>query len=164
MHVGRIVFAQLIANVPPYEFRKGVERYSGNFPLIPGTFSLRAENVETPELHLATELVRCPQTCGRIGLVCRSPGKIQRTKWSRPNSRNRRRQPALTHSGKVRRADILLSPSASSGQSTAARLAILKEYLEPMLSRDLRLLQVICTKMPCPISATKTTGISPATS
>jgi hypothetical protein len=31
MHVGRIVFAQLIDHLPPYEFRKCVERYAGNY-------------------------------------------------------------------------------------------------------------------------------------
>jgi hypothetical protein len=31
MHVGRIVFAQLIDHVPPYEFHKCVERYAGNY-------------------------------------------------------------------------------------------------------------------------------------
>ena len=30
MHVGRIVFAQLIDHIPPYEFTKCVERYDGN--------------------------------------------------------------------------------------------------------------------------------------
>src|SRR5664279_1001572 len=30
MHVGRIVFAQLIDHIPPYEFHKCVERYGGN--------------------------------------------------------------------------------------------------------------------------------------
>jgi hypothetical protein len=30
MHVGRIVFAQLIDHIPPYEFTKCVERYGGN--------------------------------------------------------------------------------------------------------------------------------------
>jgi len=31
MHVGRIVFAQLIDHIPPYEFSKCVERYGGNY-------------------------------------------------------------------------------------------------------------------------------------
>jgi len=31
MHVGRIVFAQLIDHIPPYEFTKCVERYDGNY-------------------------------------------------------------------------------------------------------------------------------------
>jgi hypothetical protein len=31
MHVGRIVFAQLIDHIPPYEFTKCVERYGGNY-------------------------------------------------------------------------------------------------------------------------------------
>ena len=31
MHVGRIVFAQLIDHLPPYEFTKCVERYGGNY-------------------------------------------------------------------------------------------------------------------------------------
>jgi hypothetical protein len=31
MHVGRIVFAQLIDHLPPYEFHKCVERYAGNY-------------------------------------------------------------------------------------------------------------------------------------
>src|SRR5260370_34980922 len=31
MHVGRIIFAQLIDHIPPYEFRKCVERYGGNY-------------------------------------------------------------------------------------------------------------------------------------
>src|SRR5258708_745962 len=31
MHVGRIVFAQLIDHIPPYEFQKCVERYGGNY-------------------------------------------------------------------------------------------------------------------------------------
>jgi Domain of unknown function (DUF4372)/Transposase DDE domain len=31
MHVGRIVFAQLIDHIPPYEFHKCVERYRGNY-------------------------------------------------------------------------------------------------------------------------------------
>ena len=31
MHVGRIVFAQLIDHIPPYEFNKCVERYGGNY-------------------------------------------------------------------------------------------------------------------------------------
>src|ERR1022692_2051501 len=30
MHLGRIVFAQLIDHIPPYEFHKCVERYGGN--------------------------------------------------------------------------------------------------------------------------------------
>ena len=30
MHVGRIVFAQLMDHLPPYEFEKCVARYSGN--------------------------------------------------------------------------------------------------------------------------------------
>jgi hypothetical protein len=30
MHVGRIVFAQLIDHIPPCEFTKCVERYGGN--------------------------------------------------------------------------------------------------------------------------------------
>jgi hypothetical protein len=33
MHVGRIVFAQLIDHLPPYEFHKCVERYHGNYKL-----------------------------------------------------------------------------------------------------------------------------------
>src|SRR5260370_21942289 len=31
MNVGRIVFAQLIDHLPPYEFHKCVERYAGNY-------------------------------------------------------------------------------------------------------------------------------------
>jgi hypothetical protein len=31
MHVGRLVFAQLMDHLPPYEFQKCVERYSGNY-------------------------------------------------------------------------------------------------------------------------------------
>ena len=31
MYVGRIVFAQLIDHIPPYEFSKCVERYGGNY-------------------------------------------------------------------------------------------------------------------------------------
>jgi transposase len=33
MHAGRIVFAQLIDHLPPYEFHKCVERYRGNYKL-----------------------------------------------------------------------------------------------------------------------------------
>jgi hypothetical protein len=33
MHAGRIVFAQLIDHLPPYEFHKCVERYHGNYKL-----------------------------------------------------------------------------------------------------------------------------------
>jgi len=33
MHVGRIVFAQLMDHLPPYEFHKCVERYHGNYKL-----------------------------------------------------------------------------------------------------------------------------------
>src|SRR3979409_201517 len=33
MHVGRIVFAQLIDHIPLYEFHKCVERYHGNYKL-----------------------------------------------------------------------------------------------------------------------------------
>ena len=33
MHAGRIVFAQLIDHLPPYEFHKCVERYQGNYKL-----------------------------------------------------------------------------------------------------------------------------------
>ena len=31
MHVGRIVFAQLMDHLPPYEFQKCVARYSGDY-------------------------------------------------------------------------------------------------------------------------------------
>jgi len=33
MHVGRVVFAQLMDHLPPYEFHKCVERYHGNYKL-----------------------------------------------------------------------------------------------------------------------------------
>src|SRR5713226_10520533 len=33
MHAGRIVFAQLMDHLPPYEFHKCVERYHGNYKL-----------------------------------------------------------------------------------------------------------------------------------